>query len=350
MVNSLVNLRAAVEEKDPSHYRHLLEVGGMKEDEFRERTKALTQEIIRDVGELKKKLYEEGFRAGMKSFEEGARAAMAGRVQAPAAPVMHIDYEHALNQRAAALEEKLLGRITANTNYIASEVKRREEEFKGVAARLREELDAIKGVADRVKKLEEGLGKAVKKPLKALEARISEMDHRIDSQLIGSVIGAKQLNEKIAEAEKRIVAQVKAAPETAEKLAAIEKQLAAFDGKKLLKQIAAVRKNIRGVEQRISAVDNRIDSQLIGSVIGAKQLNEKIAEAEKRIMAAVKAPAPLKAKIVKAAKVVKAKAAPAKALKPVLKPKPKAPAKAKRTKPKTRLAKKERKARAKTRR
>ncbi|MCX6767875.1 MAG: hypothetical protein NTY90_04075 [Candidatus Micrarchaeota archaeon] len=353
IMNSLVNLRAAVEDKDPSHYRHLIGVSGMRDDEFKEKTGVMTQEIVRDIGDLKKKLYEEGFRTGMKSFEEGARTAIGHKPLVPtvstqAAPVVHIDYDRALAQRMESLEEKLAGKLAANNNYIASEVKRREEEVKEMEARLRAEFEAIKGVASKVKSLEGGFAKDLRKPLKAVEAKISEVDNRIDSQLISSVIGAKQIDEKIKEAEKRIAAQAKAgagtAPETVEKLAAMEKQIASFDGKKILKQITGIRKGMRGIERSVSAVDNRIDSQLIGSVIGARQMDEKIADAEKRMkaLAAAKPAAkpgtsPLKAAVV-GRQLAKAKAKPAAKPAKAVK-KTKAAAKAKAVKKPARAAK-----------
>jgi len=286
-VASLANLRAAVEEKDPIQYGYLREVKGMRDEEFRLRTNSMTQEIIRDIGEVKKKLYEEGFRAGMKSFEEGAKTAVGRGGAAQPATVMHIDYDRAFAQKMAALEEKLLGKISSNTNYIASEVRKREDDFRATEARLRSELDSIKGVAAKVNSLEEGLSKSVRKPFKQIEARISEVDNRIDSQLIGSVIGGKQLDEKIAAAEKKILAQVRAAPEAGQAAVVLEKRLD--------KQFAGVRKAMRAIERSVSAVDNRIDSQLVGSVIGGKQIDEKIREAQKKSAAPALGPQVAKA-------------------------------------------------------
>ncbi len=194
-----------------------------------------------------------------------------------------------LSTKVDALESELQS-IRATSHDLSN----LEERLASVKSELRDEFHL--SLEDIRRRLEtEGhpgaAPEGLTKKIKAVNQKILDVDSRIDAQLIGSVVDAKMMDEKIKDARKLVLDEV-ASKYSKVDVGAVREELKGDFAKMLAthseeeqkhfvlqKSLAHVRKDLRHTDASIADVDNRIDRQLIGSVVDAKMMDEKIKDA-----------------------------------------------------------------------
>jgi hypothetical protein len=196
-------------------------------EKFRKEADDLAKEVIKDIGEAKKKYYEEGYREGIKTFEEGLLKALesyghgvregladeAGRLKhghehTRITTVSSAGYETEAyleySRRLGNLEDKMLKfmahvddevsqKVSANTTYIIAQLKERESRVAEIEKKMLEKLDAevkmLKKESEELSKPEQQLQEMETRFVEKIDYELSEIKNlfKEEEQRVSSV-------------------------------------------------------------------------------------------------------------------------------------------------------------------